>query len=367
MTKLLFLGFDGLDYDLLNEYLKSNKDALLNKISGSLLLMTPEDVGLNTGPCWTTLYTGLSKEHHGIKDCWGNPSKFRDFPHPCVWDVFNENDFSVGLFGLPVTYPPKAIRRFWVSGFPTPVPKTKFNDGAIIAFPSSIQEKYLGEHVVDLIQAGFGEKNNLEDWGKPDLKGKIAERWQIAIRKKTKTNKQYPCDLCDAVLANQLSTVKRLFSDMPVDVAFVQFSFVDHVGHIFPISPELRVLIMNEMYPRVNKVMEELWHFFKPENLVIVSDHGFKGDVYVTNPSTGTYANPHSREAVAYFHGPNIVENYKCEISNMDMMPMILFMLDLPSPKTDGRVHYGLFKSQRFSKEDEEEINEKLRALGYIA
>jgi len=365
MTKLLFLGFDGLDYDLLNDSLRLNQDAFLNKIDGSLLLMTPEDDGLSTGPCWATIYTGLAKNHHGITSIWPNSKAFKSLPFPCIWDILNEHDISVGLFGLPITYPPKAIRKFWVSGFPTPIPKTKFNDGAIIAFPSFIQEKYLSEHLVDMVQVGHG-KNGLEDWGNPSVMGKRAVRWQDDFRERKKTNKQYPYEICDAVLANQLPTIKRLFSDIPIDVAFIQFSFVDHMGHLLPPCPESRSTLLHVMYPRINKVIKDLWHFFKPENLVIASDHGFKGDA--TTPSTNdpNYGNPHSPEAVAYFHGPNIMKDYKCEFSNMDLMPTILFMLDIPHPKVDGKVHYDLFKSQQFSKKDKEEINEKLRALGYI-
>lgn len=328
--------------------------------------MTPEDENLDTGPSWITLFTGLSKEHHGITDSWGSPSKFRAFPHPCIWDVLNKNDLSVGLFSLPVTYPPKAIREFWVSGFPTPTPKTKFNeDGCIISFPTGLQEKYLNEHIVDILQVGRWEKGSLEDWGHPGG-GKIGGNWQSVFYRRMKGNEEYPYDLCDAVYANQFSTIKKLFTDMPVDAAFIQFSFIDHIAHLLPICPETRETLREKMYPRVNAIIKDLWQFLNPENMVIVSDHGFKGDKKYAKPLATGYRTPHTKEAVACFYGPNIIENHKAEISNMDIMPTILFILDLAAPKTDGRVHYELFKSQHLSKEDEEEITRKLRALGYI-
>ena len=296
VVKLFFLGFDGMDYDLLKKYLKQNENASLNKARGSLLLMTPEDELLGTGPCWMTMYTGLSKKNHGIESCWGNPEKFMVFQHPCVWDVLSDFGFTVGLFGLPVTYPPKSIRGFWVSGFPTPPPKTDFNEGgSIIAFPKNIQEKYLGRHVVDIIQAEVGENGELVDWGKPSSNGKIPKAWQTAFHEKMKEDSDYPYKLCKVVSDNQISTIKKMFMDIPVDAVFAQFSFIDHMGHLESAHMMAEERFLKRLYPLADSVMSELLNFFKPENLLITSDHGFKGY-------------NHSKRAIAYFSGSDIME-----------------------------------------------------------
>lgn len=340
-----------MDYDITQKFLQDNPDAFLSGLNGVLLKMTPEDELMRTGPCWTTIYTGLSFENHCIMEAWGEPAKFREFKHPCIWDVLNKHGVTTGLFGLPVTYPPKSIDGFWVSGFPTPPPRTEYNpDGAVISFPASIQFTHLRQHVVDIIQVMLNENNVIEDWGYPEPSGKIKADWQSGFYEKMRKDENYPYKICVAVYRRQLRAIKGLFRDYHVDAMFIQFSFLDHVGHL---EYTLSSLFPEKMYLLVDSIIKELYLHFNPDNFVIVSDHGFKDK-------------RHAREAVAYFQGEDINTDYMKNFSNMDVMPTVLFMMGVPSPPVDGIVHYGLFKSQYLSEEDEKHINEKLRVLGYI-
>jgi len=49
MVKLLFLGFDGMNYDTTKEFMEKNPDSFLSGLRGTLLKMTPEDELLRTG------------------------------------------------------------------------------------------------------------------------------------------------------------------------------------------------------------------------------------------------------------------------------------------------------------------------------
>jgi len=341
--KLLVLGFDGLDYDLLKAY----NSSFLNSLQGCLLQMTPEDPLMKSGPSWTTLWTGLSKETHGILKTVGDPDVWREFDRPCVWNVLNDNALTVGAFNLPCTFPPKAIWKFFVCGFPTP-------PNSIYCFPRSlIQLLDLRGHIVDFLQVTIGETRD-SGFVDDDVQYK---KFINELYDKLESHPNYLYDLNDKIYLKQRDLIKELYTDKEVDVAIIQFSLVDHLGHFISHLPGDPM--KDYIYPKVEEIIKDMYSFFKPDNFIIVSDHGFK-------PMRQSGSPGHTAQAVAFFQGNNINVDYNKIISNLDFMSTLLFMLDIPHPPTEGQVRYGLFKSQHLSELDEAAIRQKMKMLGYL-
>jgi len=113
--KLLLIGFDALSPQLL--FPRRDKLSAIDSLCSRAAWGSLESYCENpwTGPAWTTIYTGLLPEEHGITDGWGRPLRGSKTFDTCeakyVWDVLVEEGFTVGLFNLPVTYPPRPIPR----------------------------------------------------------------------------------------------------------------------------------------------------------------------------------------------------------------------------------------------------------------
>ena len=60
---------------------------------------------------WPTIASGLRPEKHGVTRFFDDA---RDIKANMIWDVFQEQGAKVGLFGWPITWPPKPIDGFMV-------------------------------------------------------------------------------------------------------------------------------------------------------------------------------------------------------------------------------------------------------------
>jgi len=301
--KLLLVGFDGLDYELLSEHLEKNPDAFLNKLGGTLCLMKPSEP--ITIPGWHEVFTGWS--YHGT------PKHV-----PRMWRIL-EAHYRVGMLGLPYTHPAKSINGWWVAGYPA-------NPEMNICFPKHLVEPLLKNYVVDVMDVA-PKPTCFEEW----------------------------VEASDSVTARHLSLLFDLMMKRPVEVLLCQFSFPDHLAHLVGWQEELEhhEELVSYTYRAVNHVVEWLCGLFSPENLVLCSDHGF--------PQTSN----HKDTGVAYFWG-NDIHQASVEMRNIDLLPTLLFMLGVPPVQMEGEVKYEIFKSQVLSGEEEEMIKEKLRRLGYL-
>jgi len=123
-VKLLVIGLDGADPDLLKEWNLPNLRSFdIYKLKSTL----PP----STAPAWTSCITGKNPGKHGV-------SHFMDMD-PFIegnnrsevvnstsidsykfWNVLNHYGISTGLMGIPVTYPVEHVKGFMISGMLTP-------------------------------------------------------------------------------------------------------------------------------------------------------------------------------------------------------------------------------------------------------
>lgn len=128
MNKVLLLGLDGATFSVLNPAFQAGHlphlKALLERGASGVLTST---VPPYTPPGWTSIFTGVNPGRHGIFGfTLGNAQRRGGLVRldrvgaPALWNAANAQDARVGLFNVPMTYPPPAVEGFSVSGMLTP-------------------------------------------------------------------------------------------------------------------------------------------------------------------------------------------------------------------------------------------------------
>lgn len=128
MNKVLLLGLDGATYSVLDPAFEAghmpNFKALLQRGAQGKLTST---VPPYTPPGWTSIFTGVNPGKHGIFGfTLGNAQRREGLVRldrvtaPAIWNVANAQGKRMGLFNIPMTYPPPPVDGWAVSGMLTP-------------------------------------------------------------------------------------------------------------------------------------------------------------------------------------------------------------------------------------------------------
>lgn len=130
--KVIAIGWDGACWDLLDPWVREGKlpnlAGLMERGVSGPLQSTP----LPLSPAaWTTIITGQNPGRHGVFDWFERqPGSYDiDYVHTRrigakpIWEYFNENGRSTGIFNLPMVYPAVPVDGFMISGMAAPSPK----------------------------------------------------------------------------------------------------------------------------------------------------------------------------------------------------------------------------------------------------
>ena len=265
---LLIIGIDGATWDVAEPLIAAgrmpNLAALRSTgIWGPLASTIPPA----TFPSWTTFATGVNPGRHGIFDftrrVFGTyevsfiNSTYRS--QPSIWRWLSDQGKRVGVLGLPGTYPPEPINGCMISGFDTPV--TTRADASFI-HPSELVP--VVEEEGGFVFADFQEFRIGPGWHRM-----ARERLLRGIERKTRL-------------------AARLLRRGEWDSFLLLFGESDTVAHHFwkfhdPSSPRFEAAsaeereAVNDVYARLDAAIGELLQVAAPENIVVVSDHGFGG------------------------------------------------------------------------------------------
>lgn len=347
--ELLVVGADGLDPRLVRYYREKGHlpviDSLLDSgaaFDAMASRLEGHDVP-HTGPAWTTTYTGLTADQHGVtQGGWtaGKLSLEPRFEHT-VFSSLSRAGYDVGSFTMAITFPAMADDGSWmVSGFPTAATSEE------IAAPDGVYELLPGDY--ERLQAksllsGDGP-SRVDDW--------------IAVERRKAT------DVLPDVLAER-----------PVDVLFYGTQVADAMGHrciyrppyldgavrlvadrlneTFDLAlqpPRLGTLAWSDevrkAYRLVDKLLGTLVERHEPERVLLVSDHGFRLD------SRG-HALLGSSLAMGDVDRPeSILEVKSCIERALDVDP---------EPSADPEIESGQLDADRT-----DVVREQLDALGYL-
>ena len=125
--RVLVIGLDGGTFDVLDPRIRRgalpNLAALIRRgARGTLRAVVPPV----TGPNWVSMMTGVNPGRHGVFDFSRPAAGGRRIVHAgdirarTLWSVLHEQRKTIGVFNVPVTFPPAKVNGFMISGFLAP-------------------------------------------------------------------------------------------------------------------------------------------------------------------------------------------------------------------------------------------------------
>jgi predicted AlkP superfamily phosphohydrolase/phosphomutase len=272
MGKLLIFGLDGATFDLIRPWVDQGHLPNLGRlmrdgVSGDLASTLPPV----TSPAWPSFMTGVNPGKHSVFD-FIRPSaggftlvNATSLRTPTIWQLLSEAGLLVGVVNVPVTYPPRPVNGFMITGMLSPT------DGEI-TYPSDLLTPYeteLGPYRVAL-RVQYKEGN--EEAFLADALDLIATRGRYAL---------------------------RLMVDKPWDVLMVHFIALDNLQHAFwkfidPTHPRYRPDLAEQygdlllraytaVDEQVGRLMDRARALTDELNIVAMSDHGFGPLHYIVN------------------------------------------------------------------------------------
>ena len=128
MGKAVVIGLDGAAWHLLDPLFEQGVMPRLQSLRergawGTLKSTVPT----YTPPAWTSAATGVNPGRHGIYGfIEGHAQDAHELVHsgkikaPTIWEIANAQGARAGIYNLPLTYPPRELDGWMVSGMMTP-------------------------------------------------------------------------------------------------------------------------------------------------------------------------------------------------------------------------------------------------------
>ena len=129
MNRAVIIGLDGAAWHLLDPLIERGVMPRLAELrergsAGRLASTVPT----YTPPAWTSVATGVNPGRHGVYGfIEGHAQSERQvlmhsgkIKAPTLWEVANSQDARVGVYNVPLTYPPREVDGWMVSGMLTP-------------------------------------------------------------------------------------------------------------------------------------------------------------------------------------------------------------------------------------------------------
>ena len=289
---LIFIGLDGADWQLLDDYMARGVMPNLARMvaegtSGSLRTEHPPLSPL----VWTTMMTGVSPLRHQILDF----VRFNPVTHvkepitsserraPAIWNMATNGAQKVAVFGLWATYPAEAVRGVLVSDRLFTFLYSEAAPPPGVVYPRQ-REPWARQHLADAERAIdlTMMRNFLPDLSQQEFDEALATRDPYAS----------PPSALRRILV-ETEVYRRLAEDeirrsFP-DVTIAYFQGTDTIGHIFaPYAPPRLPNISQSDFNRYSRIPELyfrhtdmiLGEFMKlaaasRARIVVASDHGF--------------------------------------------------------------------------------------------
>jgi len=270
-NRLLIIGLDGATWDVLDPWMRDGTLPHLARLrdrgSWGVLRSTIPPV---TAPAWSSFMTGKKPGKHGVfhflrlfeEQKAGAGNQFvnaETLRSSAIWDVLGHHGRMVGLINIPLTYPPRPVNGFMISGLLTP------KHAQVFTYPPELSG-CLTDYQIDLDR--FAGKTPYQDEFEESLTAPTMEflgEFRTMLEKRARVT----CDL---------------ISSRPWDFFMVVFTGPDRLGHYFwnyhaPVNgesdnPELTEGV-RRYYMRLDEVVGELVERAgRDTNILVMSDHG---------------------------------------------------------------------------------------------
>lgn len=343
--KLLFVGLDGLSYDIYKEFEMPFLHALAAQ--GVEAKMISFDVPhMCTGPVWSSVQTGLPPQEHGVSEPqagnWHTAAFRRGVK--TIWRRLNEAKVTCGLVNFPVTYPLRPVDRFIVCGFPAPWqypgtsnPWEKVDYGGDLFWPREL-EPHIGTF-----------RSAWMNYIPPEEYTETHEPYERAIAGDPEALESFQALLYRSLRETQRLT-HTLVREYPVDLLASIFMETDTIGHLGDSLPRFdRRVFLRE----VDEVVHEVYASAAPENVIVMSDHGCWGK-------------PHRREGVFLAAGPAFAQVPDAQVEVLEIAPTLLYLWGVYEAGMEREPAYRLLTSGQVDSGESGRIQERLRAMGYL-
>lgn len=261
--RVFVIGLDGATFALLRPWLENGELPCLSRlyregVSGVLNSVIPP----LSPEAWSTFMTGKHPGYHGVMNFVTlRPGSYEisfntgaNVQQRTLWRMLSDSGRSVGVVGVPMTYPPEPVKGYLVSGLETP------SLGSQFTYPAELQE--------ELRRAVGGYDLHGDFLGRTSPEGYLARILQQ--------------------LDNQTQACCYLLRRYPADFSMVVIGATDRAQHCFwkfsdprhpnfdPRAPEVLRSALKQVYLRVDAAVRYLLSCVPdPKTVVIMSDHGF--------------------------------------------------------------------------------------------
>ena len=271
MHKTLLFGLDGMTFSVLTPAFRDghmpNLERLLARGAAGVLTST---IPPYTPPGWTSIFTGMNPGAHGIFGFTVGHAQRREglarldrVKTAALWNAANAQGAAIGLFNIPMTYPPPPVEGFAVSGMLTP--EEGGHTPANFTHPERLADRLVdrvGGYEIDI------EVDYDEDWKSTAIIDRLSRNLDLKRR-------------ALRFLLDEHGDVPMVFAvlEAPDRLMHVHYKYID---------PSCEHYSRPEAVP----IRERVWEFFDEMDEVIgdalawagddayvmtMSDHGFQG------------------------------------------------------------------------------------------
>jgi predicted AlkP superfamily phosphohydrolase/phosphomutase len=403
--RVYLIGFDGASWNLMERPLREHKLPNFKKLidtgtSGPLKSFVPTKSPI----LWTTIATGKVPKKHGVGSYTAEvngkvvPVSGMQRGVKAYWNILSDFGVKVGVVNWWVTWPPEKVNGFMVSDHYRSRVKGKEPN---LTYPADL--------INELPGVPMTMERYLEDRKKFGLPTELRPPQASSknIDELADTYKSYWAQ--DRAVRE---TCKRLLNKKDVDVFGVVFRITDVSSHLFWTYLDMDFLTqmrkkeeegtltredIHHIDDEFSKIIEPIYvyadrilkDFMKKadENttFIIVSDHGFKFE-------EGRYGHSSMKQppdGIIILNGPLFKKHHRIENATLlDITPTLLYMEGIPRGKDmDGTIlmdafvpdfvnsHHpqliashdsGMKKGKAMESEEDKEILEDFKSLGYI-
>lgn len=238
--RTLLLGLDGLDPYLVEEFYLPNIESIGEGYE--------IDTHGNSGPSWVSVMTGLVPDQHGVYKLEPQQDQ-QSWEGKPIWEKIR--GYS-GIANVPLTYPPKEIRGWMVTGVMTP-------------------NKAIYTHPPDLYKELDGLGYKVDMWVEEHENHPHGHFGTVPFNFDSKFTED-KLNILEDVIKTRGDVFTYLIKEHPVDFCFLCFTSLDRVQHLAFHREDVVEHFYKLMDEQVGKVLENVGNI----DIFAVSDHGFR-------------------------------------------------------------------------------------------
>jgi arylsulfatase A-like enzyme len=374
-TRVLLIGVDGLSWTVLARMMEAGELPTIARLVEEGALCPRFDVVSPHSPlAWTSIATSRSPAGHGIVDyttqlpngtrvpVTGSQRRAR-----ALWEVASEHGVSVGVVGWWATWPAERVEGYVVSDHANPaLAELWIEDGRYWTADAEVlksldQDVFPPDIAPTVARAAITPRNF--SYQEFQRRARLTPAQLELVKREPWYKREYYSHL-KSFYAMDYSTVaaaRVLIPERPTRLVMVYLRGPDPVQHkawdlvepekyqVKPPHLERDRGVVEAVYRYVDIFLEELIVAVGPRAWILVaSDHGAEPSPEATGiPRRGRPgAHTHTAKGVLFLHGPEVRRSHRiAEASPYDIMPTILWLLDIPIARDlEGQVLKEAFR-----------------------